>query len=237
MQIAMSDLASTKAPGQGSWLRVASLMGCKPEMAVLRKFQRLNVLRLLEMQSELAQQESDYEMLCSLEANLDCPTTRSYQTDWTALNESQGLGSSLQRDAWRKLRDSLESYSMCTSMCFSTREESLTSPKNNALLQQIKICKQDGPSEHDLSILRSWLDCPKGNNCSLRGPGWDVWKAREGQLRDTENDFLVLSSKHSNRDRFERWTGDTLLQVYHRHIGRRFKVSRTFYACYDMLTV
>ncbi len=108
----MSDLPSADSPGQGSWLRVASLMGCKPEMAILRKFQKLNVLRLLEMQSNLAQQEREYDILCSLDAKVDCPTTRSYQKNWTALDESEGLGGSDQRDAWRKLRDGLESYSI-----------------------------------------------------------------------------------------------------------------------------
>ena len=63
-----------------------------------------------------------------------------------------------------------------------------------------------------------------------------MWEASEGRLRDTENDFLVLSSKHRNRDRFERWAGDTFLRVYHRLIGRRFKVSRSLYGCYDALT-
>ena len=111
----MSNLPSTESRGQGSWLRVANLMGCKPEMAVLRKFQKLNVLRLLEMQSDLAQQEWEYELLCSLDAEVDCPATRSYQTNWETLNESQGLGGSLQRDAWRKLRDGLEPYSKYTS--------------------------------------------------------------------------------------------------------------------------
>ena len=116
----MSEIPSAEMPNQGSWLRVASLMGCKPELAALRKFQKLNVLRLLEMQSDLAQQEWDYELLCSLDANVPCSMTQSYQKDWTALNESQGLGGSLQRDAWRKLRDGLEIYSMCTSLRFSS---------------------------------------------------------------------------------------------------------------------
>ena len=58
----------------------------------------------------------------------------------------------------------------------------------------------------------------------------------EGQLRDTENDFLVLSSRHSNRDRFERWTGDTLLRAYHRLIGQRLKVSRILDPSYHVLT-
>lgn len=121
-KIAISDLPSAESPGEGSWLRVASLMGCKPELAALRKFQKLNVLRLLEMQSDLAQQEREYEILCSLDAKEDCPTTRSYQSNWTALNDSQGLGYCSQRDAWRKLRDGLGAYSMCTLDQFDFRQ-------------------------------------------------------------------------------------------------------------------
>ena len=117
----MSDLSFTESLGQGSWLKVAGLMGCNPELAILRKFKRVNILRLLEMQSELVQQEREYDMLCSLDAKVDCPTTQSYPRNWTALNESQGLGGSLQRDAWRKLRDGLESYSMCASLGFGAR--------------------------------------------------------------------------------------------------------------------
>ena len=128
-KIALSDVQSAEPHRQGSWLRVAGLMGCKPEMAVLRRFQKLNILRLLEMQSDLAQKECEYDILCSLDAKVDCPTTRSYQIDWTALNESQGTGGSLQRDAWRKLRDGLESYSMSTSTHVNVREESLTFAK------------------------------------------------------------------------------------------------------------
>ena len=107
----MSHLTSAERPGRGSWLRVATLMGCKPELAALRKFQKLNVLRLLEMQSELAQLEQEFEICCSLDAKVDCPATQSYSRNWETLNESQGLGGSLQRDSWRKLRNGLESYS------------------------------------------------------------------------------------------------------------------------------
>ena len=58
----------------------------------------------------------------------------------------------------------------------------------------------------------------------------------EGRLRDTENDFLVLSSKHSKRDRFERWAGDIFLRVYHRFIGQRFRVSRALRPSREVLT-
>lgn len=63
------------------------------------------------MQSAIAQQEKDFEFICSLDAADDCQITRSYQTDWSCLNDSKGKGGSLQRDAWRKLRDKLDTYS------------------------------------------------------------------------------------------------------------------------------
>ena len=86
-------------------------MGSKPEVAVLRRFRKLNVLRLLEMQSDLVQQERHYANICSQDAKVDCSTSRSYMKDWSVLNESRGLGSTHQRAAWRKLRDGLEAYS------------------------------------------------------------------------------------------------------------------------------
>ena len=108
----MSDSLAIDPPGRGSWLKVAALMGCKPEMAVFKKFRTLNVLNLLEMQSELTQQEKVYEHICSLDSRLDCPITRSYPTNWDILHESKGEGGTRQRDAWRKLKEGLESYSI-----------------------------------------------------------------------------------------------------------------------------
>lgn len=80
-------------------------------MAVFRRFRKLNALRLLEMQSTIAEQQKDFEYICSLDAAEDCSITRSYQTSWSRLNESKGKGKSLQRDAWGKLRDNLDAYS------------------------------------------------------------------------------------------------------------------------------
>ncbi|KAL8787039.1 MAG: hypothetical protein Q9195_007944 [Heterodermia aff. obscurata] len=107
----MSSLVAIESPGQGSWLKVAALMGCKPEMAVFRKFRTLNVLRLLEMQSELADQEQEYRNFHLLDTEVECSITKSYAKDWDALNASQGKRGSLQRDAWRKIKERLEAYS------------------------------------------------------------------------------------------------------------------------------
>ena len=43
-------------------------------------------------------------------------------------------------------------------------------------MQQIEICKQQGPSAHDMKLLQGWLKSAGGNRCALRGPGWDAGK-------------------------------------------------------------
>jgi len=98
------------------------------------------------------------------------------------------------------------------------------SPKDQALLQQIEISKQDGPTERDLRVLRNWLITADGNDSALVGPGAAAWHIRDEQSFHCENDFVVFSAAHRYRDRFERWTGDTVLGKYHRFIARHFKV-------------
>ena len=96
---------------RGSWARLAAVMGSQPEMAILRKFRRLNVLRLLEMQSHLTNLEMKYDIISQQDCESDCPLTRLYSKDWDALNKSQGDGAADQRDAWREIRGSLAAYS------------------------------------------------------------------------------------------------------------------------------
>ena len=90
-------------------------------------------------------------------------------------------------------------------------------------MQQIEICKQQGPSAHDLKLLRKWLKSADGNGSALRGSGWNAWEAQNNM----ELDFLVLSG-HGERDRFERWVGDKLLSILHRLRRQRFKVCQRY---------
>ena len=100
--------------------------------------------------------------------------------------------------------------------------------KDQALMQQISLCKQDGPCKSDLHSLRVWLGSTTGNDHSLGGPGDEVWTLYDGEKRSKyEDDFMVLSSRHVEIDRFERWIGDTLLDIYHHCVAKRFvKVCR-----------
>ncbi|KAM0803376.1 hypothetical protein BDR22DRAFT_886751 [Usnea florida] len=86
---------------------------------------------------------------------------------------------------------------------------------------QLEISKHEGPSKHDLRFLRGWLTGTDGNNSALRGCGSDAWNADNGQEKDLNKDLVALSSKHRQRDRFERWAGDNLLGAFHRLVASR----------------
>lgn len=108
----MSASSSSSASGvQGSWRRVAALMASKPQMAAFRKFSKMNVLMLLELQSELLELEKDYEFICKKDARAGCSETQLYQSDWEKLATSGGVGGNIQREAWARLRDRLDVYS------------------------------------------------------------------------------------------------------------------------------
>ena len=104
----MSNMSEVPQHHRG-WANVAELMGCKPEMAIFRRFRKLNYLRLLEMQSHLAKKEENYEGWRTLYAS--CPATQSYQVNWEALDESLDSETSDQVHAWREVRDMLPRYS------------------------------------------------------------------------------------------------------------------------------
>ena len=214
---------SASSQHRGGWANVAELMGCKPEMAVFRRFRKLNYLRLLEMQSHLAKKEEEYEGWRSLYAN--CPATQSYQVNWEELDKSLDGETPDQVHAWREVREMLPQYSKNILIMISYRHLALTIWKDRALLEQVELCKQENASKHDFKLLLHWLASSRGNRSCLRGPGCDVWNTNHGEDTNAHNDFLVLSSKHGNRDRFERWAGDTFLSLYHRLLGQRLKVS------------
>jgi len=106
----VSELASTKSEKERGWPNVAALMARDPGMGIFRRFRKLNALKLLEMQSHLAEQEEDYERCRSLCASN--PATQAYQTDWKALDESLLTSIGCQAEAWRKTRKMLDRYSM-----------------------------------------------------------------------------------------------------------------------------
>ena len=96
---------------QGSYGRLAALMGILPELAIFRKFHEINIQNLLSLQSELVWLEGEYKAICEEDARSECAITRSYQKDWAALKESKGKGGTLQKDMQSQLQTKLAAYS------------------------------------------------------------------------------------------------------------------------------
>ena len=195
-------------------------MGRRPELGAFRKFRRLNTLRLLEMQSELVDKEEDFEIEWQIDSESSCPVSRSYQYDWESLESSKGDRGTRQRDTWRALRDKLEAYSGCCGWPGVPITDTLL---DSALLQQIQLCTHEGPSKHDLQLLRQFLWSEDGNFSALRGRGAHVWTVEHG-FTDNTDDFVVLSPKHRQLDHFTRLVSDQFLKLFHLAIGRRLKV-------------
>ena len=107
----MSKAEEQKPSVRGSWARLSASMGSHPEMAIFKRFRKLNALRLLEMQSDIMEQQEDWEFLKSIDEKSECPITQSYQISWENLELSEGEGGSQQRNAWRKIKQGLDAYS------------------------------------------------------------------------------------------------------------------------------
>ena len=102
----------TEPSVDGSWLKVADLMGCRPELAIFRKFRTLNTLKLIEMHSHLVQEESKFKHLCALAAQSKDPKTRSSLINWEAMDGIDTSDVILLRETWQNLRNEIDSYSM-----------------------------------------------------------------------------------------------------------------------------
>ena len=90
----------------------------------------------------------------------------------------------------------------------------------------IEICKQAGPSQYDLQLLRHWLVSSKGNNSDLEGPGWDIWEEQDNCDAESKKraDLVVLLAKHNGQDHLLKWMGERAFKLFYRLGGRRTKV-------------
>ncbi|KAI9728814.1 MAG: hypothetical protein M1834_007200 [Cirrosporium novae-zelandiae] len=222
-------MSQTEEPPQatpqtkGSWLRLATLMGSKPEMAILRTFRKLNVTKLLHMQSEIVRLEEEYKIYWDEDAESKCPITRKYTMNWDTLEKSEGEGGCDQRDRLFTLREKLKEYSEYLHLLLiAFHYHLLELLADSALLQQIELCKCVGPGYYHLKPLQMWLANTDGNNSDLRGMSWDVWEELEDKGADQERkaDYIILSDKYKKRDHFTRRMGSTLLVAFQRYIRR-----------------
>ncbi|KAI9375788.1 hypothetical protein BJX61DRAFT_539519 [Aspergillus egyptiacus] len=177
--------------------KLARLMACYPETAIVRRFGELNMINILRLQAELQDMEHQLKEIRSEDMESGDRVRESYVTDF------------LMRD-WKEDGDPLQ-YEMLLSIGKKLKEYNL------ALSQILELNKIPKPSTRELEFLRRWLIRPSMGDNFLSDLEAKVW----GSCNDT--DFVTLSSRDTEEDAFTRFLHGTLLDIYHRVYGHRRK--------------
>lgn len=91
------------------------------------------------------------------------------------------------------------------------------SEKDNALLQQKLLAKFSPPSPRDLRFLQEWMERPTMGKVYLLGRDSETWTT--ANARD-----LVTVKHRGDEDPFSGWVMDCVVHVWHRLLGRHFRV-------------
>lgn len=196
-------------PVRDGYGKLAELMSSHDEFAILRRFRHLNMKNLLYLQAEIAHLEEELGELADRDAT--DPRLSFHGHDWWSLAhddggaDEDGAGGQAQ-EQWAKvleLRGKLAAY-------------------NDAVLQQARLARLDGPSRHELAFLRRWMERPRMGNFPLLGLDRYSWD-------EAHEDDLVALRARSRDDVFSSWVAETLVPTFHQWVGERFKVRASLF--------
>ncbi|KAL8993953.1 MAG: hypothetical protein Q9169_005959 [Polycauliona sp. 2 TL-2023] len=188
--------------------KLAALMGDHQDLAMFRRFQKLNMKSLLGMQAEILHLESEL-------AEIEREDVRSGEKSRSLLHESvfnlkesHGSPHDTQWSKVLEVREKLEQYSKlgATSSPWSADTKTFGS-KDKALVLYSRVQALPDPCDRDLHTLQEWLDRPEGGDFFLRGREADTW--------NDEHDVLALSSRQANRDSVTALVNDRIIPWYH----------------------
>lgn len=97
--------------------RIAEFMGAHGEVAILRRFRKLNMLNLLYLQADLTKLEHDLDQIASLNSNT--VTAK----DWIALRDSTHSEDERQSQIVLEIREKLVQFSQYLAMHIDCRNE------------------------------------------------------------------------------------------------------------------
>ncbi|KAF2658215.1 hypothetical protein K491DRAFT_690369 [Lophiostoma macrostomum CBS 122681] len=150
-------------PLQG-YTKLASLIGAHPDLAIYRRFGKLNAKNLLYLQAELVVLERRLEECVKKDQESGDQDRVLFDRDWQSLAESAtvnggNVGGSEKSEQWEtvsKIKEKLREY-------------------NEALLLQTMLAKQPAPIERDLTFLQNWMKRTTMGCVYLLGYDRDVW--------------------------------------------------------------
>lgn len=87
-----------------------------------------------------------------------------------------------------------------------------------ALLQVAQITAVSRPSEHNLNLLRDWLQRPDHGNSFLRGIESKTWDVEKGCA-----DFIAMAPQPTEQDPFSKALYRIIPGFIHEHLGFRLK--------------
>ncbi|KAH7386404.1 hypothetical protein BKA64DRAFT_142913 [Cadophora sp. MPI-SDFR-AT-0126] len=175
--------------------KVAQLMASQQEFSIVRRFGALNMQRLLYMQGELIQLQSDLEQLSKRDA---LHGERQYHSkDWWSLSQGESDEDLEQWNKFLEISEKLEKY-------------------NDAVLKEAALGKLGRPRQYDLQFLRSWFCRPGMGAFPLLGLDRDAWDSK------TESDLIAIKPRAAP-DIFSKWFSESFIPRYHQVFGERFR--------------
>ncbi|KAL8813738.1 MAG: hypothetical protein Q9223_006968 [Gallowayella weberi] len=149
------------------------MMARHGEVAIFRRFDALNLKRLLYMQAELVHLEVELRKIEEEDKNSTDPARACFAYSVYDLKESAYTDKGRQWKRFREVQEKVQAY-------------------NGAVLQYLAMRKIARPTPNDVELLREWLERPEGGDFFLRSHKDSTWKSNEG--------FFSLDSEQIGRD-------------------------------------
>ncbi|RDL37957.1 uncharacterized protein BP5553_05390 [Venustampulla echinocandica] len=153
--------------------RLASVMSQDANIAIFRRFQELNMLRLLSLQAEIFDLQGHFQFQCQSDDSSNDPLEVQYSRYFLELRKSGKSASGHQWQMLTELGIKLDEY-----------------------MQQLSSI--ESPRKSQLAVLRDWLQDSKGGSCFQMGREARLW---DGNLEkdfvtlranDGENDIFTV---------------------------------------------
>ncbi|KAJ9604652.1 hypothetical protein H2200_010766 [Cladophialophora chaetospira] len=196
-----------------SYDELSTLMGTRPDLAIVRRFGSLAGQVILRMQAELSELEDDLKELGKFE--LKHPELRGHAKSWEKANETIASGGrSLRQEKILEVDEKLGKYCTWPS---SYDVEAAIDKADEFVTRTASVMRLGSPDSCDINFLRGWLQNEKcGDNflkmsATAEATAWDA------------NHTDDLMSLNKRPDRFAAWVANQLVPVYHRLFGHRWQ--------------
>ncbi|KAL8858580.1 MAG: hypothetical protein Q9178_004874 [Gyalolechia marmorata] len=178
--------------------KLAGMMANHGEVAIFRRFDKLNLKNLLYMQAELILLEAELHQMELDEKSAVNSSKPAYPFSVDNLREAACSGKVTQWTKYQEVQSKLQAY-------------------NGAVMQYLALRKVVKPDANSVECLREWLDRPEGGDFFLKGREAETWEEVE--------DFVSLDYQQPRKDALTRLINEKFVPWYHRRWVHRFKMS------------